>query len=92
MWSQDRFYWIRITVRHYSETCLERPLPRKTTGYFWQKVLQWSLHFKTTSQPDKYGPKFEMVLKWRDIYIENIRMATLIASLKMEGIVKWRGS
>ncbi len=33
----------------------------------------------------------EVVLKWRDIYIENIRMVPLIAGLKMEGIVKWKG-
>ena len=32
-----------------------------------------------------------MVLKWRDIYIENIRMVPLTAGLKMEGTVKWRG-
>ncbi len=33
----------------------------------------------------------EVILKWRDIYIENIRMVPLKAGLKMEGIVKWRG-
>ncbi len=42
-------------------------------------------------QPDKYGYKLEVVLKWRDVYTENIRMVLLIAGLKMEGIVKWRG-
>ncbi len=42
-------------------------------------------------QPDKYGLKLEVVLKWRDIYTESIRMVLLIAGLKMEGIVKWRG-
>ncbi len=26
-----------------------------------------------------------------DVYTENIRMVLLIAGLKMEGIVKWRG-
>ncbi len=41
-------------------------------------------------QPDKCGLKFEVVLKWRDILIENIRMVSLIAGLKMEDIVKWR--
>ncbi len=30
-------------------------------------------------------------LKWRDIYIENIRMVSLMAGPKIEGIVKWRG-
>ena len=43
-------------------------------------------------QPEKYGLKWEVVLKWRDIYIESIRMVALIAGLKMERIVKWRGS
>ncbi len=42
-------------------------------------------------QPEKYGLKFDVVLKWRDIYFENIRIVSLIAGLKMEGIVKWRG-
>ena len=32
-----------------------------------------------------------MVLKWRDIYTENMRMVLLIAGCKMEGIIKWRG-
>ncbi len=32
-----------------------------------------------------------MALKERDIYIENIRIVSLTAGLKMEGIVKWRG-
>ncbi len=39
-------------------------------------------------QPQKYGLKWEVVLKWRDIYIENIRLVSLMAGLKMEGIVK----
>ena len=39
-------------------------------------------------QPDKYGLKLEVVLKVRDIYIENIKMVSLIAGLKMKGIVK----
>ncbi len=42
-------------------------------------------------QPDKYGLKLEVILKWMDIYTENIRMVLLIAGLQMEGIVKWRG-
>ncbi len=28
-----------------------------------------------------------MVLKWRDIYIKNIRVVSVMASLKMEGTV-----
>ena len=32
-----------------------------------------------------------MVLKWSDVYIENIRMVSLIAGFKMEGLVEWRG-
>ena len=31
-----------------------------------------------------------MVLKWKHIYIENIRVVPLTA-LRIEGIVKWRG-
>ena len=38
-------------------------------------------------RPQNFDLKLEVVLKWRDIYIENMRM---VASLKMEGIVKWR--
>ncbi len=45
-------------------------------------------------QPEICGLKFKVVLKWRDICTENIRLVSLImliAGLKMEGIVKWRG-
>ncbi len=42
-------------------------------------------------QPGIFGLKWEVVLKWRDIYTENMRMVSLIVGLKMEGIVKWRG-
>ncbi len=42
-------------------------------------------------QTDKYGLRLEVLLKRRDIYTENIRMVSLIAGPKMEGIVKWRG-
>ena len=42
-------------------------------------------------QPEKYGLKLKVVLKWKDIYIENIRIVLPIAGLKMEGTVKWRG-
>ncbi len=42
-------------------------------------------------QPEKYGLKLKIVLKWSDIYIENTRMMSLIAGLKIKGIVKWRG-
>ncbi len=41
--------------------------------------------------PEKCGLKLEVDLNCRDFYIENIRMVSLIAGLKMEGIVKWRG-
>ncbi len=41
-------------------------------------------------QPEIYGLKLKMVLKWRNIYIENMSVP-LIAGPKMEGIVKWRG-
>ncbi len=39
-------------------------------------------------QPEKYGLKWEVVLKWKDIYIENVTMVSLMATLKMEGTVK----
>ncbi len=42
-------------------------------------------------QPEKYGLKLEVVIKCRDIYIENKTILSLVASLKMEGIVKWSG-
>ena len=42
-------------------------------------------------QPLNFGLKLKVVLNWRDIGIENIRMVSLIAGLKIEGIVKWRG-
>ncbi len=42
-------------------------------------------------QPEHYGLKLKVVLKWRDVYIENIRVVSLTASPKIEGIVKWRG-
>ena len=42
----------------------------------------------TSLQPEKYGLKLKVVLKWRDIYVENIRKMLLIAGLKIEEIVK----
>ena len=43
-------------------------------------------------QPEKYhGLKLGVVLKWREICTENIRVVSLIAGLKIEGIVTWRG-
>ena len=43
------------------------------------------------SQPEKYDLKLKLVLKLRDNYIENIKVMSLKAGLKIEGIVKWRG-
>ncbi len=40
-------------------------------------------------QPEKCGLKLKVVLKWKDNYNENIRLVSLMASLKMEGIIKW---
>ncbi len=49
-------------------------------------------------QPEKYTCSFKLsmmkaVLEWRDtnICFDNISTVSLIAGLKMEGIVKWRG-
>ncbi len=39
-------------------------------------------------QPEKCALKLKVVLKWRDIYTEQIRVVSLRAGLKMEGIVK----
>ena len=36
----------------------------------------------------KYGLKLKVVLKWKDIYIENIIMVSLIAGLKIEEFLK----
>ncbi len=51
--------------------------------------VQWSLLLRPPLQPDKYGLKLEVVLKWRDVYTENVRMVLLIAvttaGLEMEG-------
>ncbi len=40
--------------------------------------------------PVKYGLKLKVGLKWRDIYIENIRVVSVMDYLEMQGIVKWR--
>ncbi len=40
--------------------------------------------------PEKYGLIVKVVLKWRDIYTEDIRFVSLIAGLNIEGLVKWR--
>ncbi len=42
-------------------------------------------------QPEKYGLTLKVVLKGRDSYIANIRAVSLMVSLKIEVIVKWRG-
>ncbi len=44
-------------------------------------------HLRSPVQSEKYG----LILKGRGIYIENIRVVSLIAGLKIEGILKWRG-
>ncbi len=38
--------------------------------------------------PEKKDLKLQVVLKWRDIYIENTRLVTLMTSLKLEGSPK----
>ncbi len=45
---------------------------------------------RPTVPPEKCGLELNVVLKFRDNYIKNVRVVPLIASLKMEGIVKWR--
>ena len=66
------------------------PHSPQTHGHLATTVVPgWIL--RPPLQPDKYGLKLEVVLKWRDVYTENIRMVLLIAGLKIEGIVKWIG-
>ena len=66
--------------------------------YIYFGLLYISIKFKACPcilrppfQPEKYGLKLKVVLKWRDIYIETIRIVSLIAGLKIERIIKWRG-
>ena len=52
-------------------------------------ILSWSPHFETTqSDRKKYGLNLMVVLKWN---IENIRVASLMEGLKIEGHLNWRG-
>ncbi len=61
-----------------------------------QNILPFSKHYlygdpcvsRPHLQPQNFGLKLEVVLKWRDIYIQNIRMVSMMAGLKMEGFVK----
>ena len=56
-------------------------------------VYSAPLHFKTTRSARKYGLGWKVsTFKWKDIYTENIRHVLLMAGLKIEGIVNWRGS
>ncbi len=57
----------------------------------WRQIYSGPCILRPPLQPERYGLKLKVVLKWRDIYIENIRMVSLTAGLKIEGIVKWRG-
>ncbi len=61
-------------------------------GHFIGKVIySGPCILRPPFQLEKYGLKWEVVLKWSDIYTENIRLVSLIAGLKMKGNVKWRG-
>ena len=50
--------------------------------------IQWPCDLRPPIQPAKYGLKWKVVLKWRDIYTENIQLVSLISGLKMQGIGK----
>ncbi len=74
-------------------------LTKPQSAFLSQILFQWSSRLWCYSgpcdlrppiQPAKYGLKLKVVLKWKDIHIENIRIVLLIAGLKMEGIVKWK--
>ena len=56
------------------------------SGLASTNIILWSCIFRPTIQPEKYGLELGVVLKWRDIYIENIRVVSLIRWL----ILKWR--
>ncbi len=43
------------------------------------------------SQPEKYGLKLKVILKWRGGYIE-YKSCVTDGKLYIEGIVTWRGS
>ena len=46
---------------------------------------------RSLHQPQYFGLKLEVVLNWRDIYVENIRIVSLRAGVKMGRTVKQRG-
>ncbi len=68
--------------------CLKVSLRRLYFKTKPQKAIQWSLPLRPPVHPAKYGLNLKVVLKWRELYIENTRMMSLMASLKMEGILK----
>ncbi len=45
---------------------------------------------KTLIQPEIYGFKLKLVLNWRAIYIEHIRVASLMAGLIMREFLNGR--
>ncbi len=54
----------------------------------WESTYSGPCDVIPPIQPAKYGLKLKVVLKYRDIYTENIQVASLISGLKMKGIVK----
>ncbi len=85
------------TLINYRIACLEiRPSKIVTSlafnARFFLLVYSGACILRPPLQPPKHGPNWEVVLKWKDIYSESIRMVSLIAGLKMQGIVKWRWS
>ncbi len=70
-----------------TSSCAKKKSPNPT----FSSVLAYDEQIRGRShplQPDKYGLKLEVVLKWKGTYIQNIRVVSLIAGLTMKGIVK----
>ncbi len=57
-------------------------------SFFFFLVYSGPCDLRPPIQPTKYGLKLKVVLKYRDIYTENIQVVLLISGLKMKGIVK----
>ncbi len=50
-----------------------------------------SAFLRSPIKPEELGLKLKVVLKWRCVYVENIRVVPLMPGLKIEGSFKCRG-
>ncbi len=58
------------------------------TKLFYQREAQYGLSILRPPIQPENNLKFEVVLKWRDSFAENIIVVSLMVGLKIEGIVK----